>query len=743
MTSPEQNTASATAAEAAPEVRIQSAVGAEQKLQTVPTALQLQDPARWAAELAALLRAGARLFPVLSGRSDPADESGLVTLRHDEWAIGVAWPTSSLTRHDTGPDGQAPTPESSAGGSDECSAEHPDELRLRITFPEQYPWLPASVKLLRGPSCLTRHVNPVSSTLCLTHEGPEVAGATAHDPAELLADLLARQLPRLWQSNHADPASAALLEAHTRLGLATWLVPDYLVTFLMDTNMQPGQSSCGLLYVGSMPGPLANGLLALRMSDDTGEVLIDHLTRGAGRSGASRFLTRLNVATGAVPVEASPASSSAETEEGSTSPVEPGRDDDPITDLADEGAERPPPGGAQLFRLPWVRLSQEVTHTTDLAALWQEAHVALTPEAQSVVGVGPWRRGTIELLVAFVPDETGYRQQGLTPVLLMRSRRDARRRWTTRLVHVSPAGPADLAARHPAPPDQARAASGTSPSPVLSRARVAVIGLGALGHHVALDLARAGVGSLHLVDGDIVTASPASRQYPIGYTGQFKPVAAAHLIAGHNPYTRVSLGLAAIGTLGWPDRCVVPDDVDLVVDATADLTAGRWLALHTATRGLPLVQVSAAAGALGGLVLALPSRGGGCYRCLELARFDGTLPAPPSLSGGWVFPGGCATATFTGYGHDLALLAHQATRTVLARLLSKTRAGSAEASVEDLRDYWIASLPGDGSPATWAGGVLTPHPACPQEHAGGQQLALSYPPVFPNASLGTHELVGN
>lgn len=54
----------------------------------------------------------------------------------------------------------------------------------------------------------------------------------------------------------------------------------------------------------------------------------------------------------------------------------------------------------------------------------------------------------------------------------------------------------------------------------LDTARVAVCGLGGLGSHIAIALARCGVGYLHLIDFDSVELTNVNRQqYPINQIG--------------------------------------------------------------------------------------------------------------------------------------------------------------------------------------------------------------------------------
>lgn len=74
----------------------------------------------------------------------------------------------------------------------------------------------------------------------------------------------------------------------------------------------------------------------------------------------------------------------------------------------------------------------------------------------------------------------------------------------------------------------------------VKKARVAVAGLGGLGSNIALSLARTGVGTLHLVDFDVVEPSNLNRQqYRISHLGLAKAEALKQEIAEINPFVRV------------------------------------------------------------------------------------------------------------------------------------------------------------------------------------------------------------
>ena len=76
----------------------------------------------------------------------------------------------------------------------------------------------------------------------------------------------------------------------------------------------------------------------------------------------------------------------------------------------------------------------------------------------------------------------------------------------------------------------------------LKKTRVCILGLGGLGSNVAILLARAGIGSLKLVDFDIVEASNLNRQqYRISHIGIKKTEAMKTIIKESNPFVEVDI----------------------------------------------------------------------------------------------------------------------------------------------------------------------------------------------------------
>ena len=76
----------------------------------------------------------------------------------------------------------------------------------------------------------------------------------------------------------------------------------------------------------------------------------------------------------------------------------------------------------------------------------------------------------------------------------------------------------------------------------IAAARVAICGLGGLGSNIAIALARAGVGRLHLIDFDQVDLANLNRQqYLMAQIGQYKTEAMRDTLAAIAPYCQVEI----------------------------------------------------------------------------------------------------------------------------------------------------------------------------------------------------------
>jgi molybdopterin/thiamine biosynthesis adenylyltransferase len=161
----------------------------------------------------------------------------------------------------------------------------------------------------------------------------------------------------------------------------------------------------------------------------------------------------------------------------------------------------------------------------------------------------------------------------------------------------------------------------------LTRARVAVVGVGGLGSPVALYLAAAGVGQLCLIDPDRVDVSNLQRQviFDSSQQGQLKVEAARDRLTKLNPEVTVETHAEHLSAA---NALTALEDCDLVIDGTDNFSA-RFLVNDACTRlELPLVH-GAVRAFEGRVALFWSAAGGACFRCLH--------PEPPTSP-----VGGCA-----------------------------------------------------------------------------------------------------
>lgn len=145
----------------------------------------------------------------------------------------------------------------------------------------------------------------------------------------------------------------------------------------------------------------------------------------------------------------------------------------------------------------------------------------------------------------------------------------------------------------------------------LRAARVGLVGLGGVGAPAALYLAAAGVGTLRLIDDDIVALSNLQRQiaFDAADVGRAKVEAGAATLTALNPHVAVE---AVAERLGSPNVSRLLAGCDVVIDGTDDFGARFSVNAACVAAGAPLV--SGALGRWSGQVGVFT--GQPCYRCL-------------------------------------------------------------------------------------------------------------------------------
>ncbi len=145
----------------------------------------------------------------------------------------------------------------------------------------------------------------------------------------------------------------------------------------------------------------------------------------------------------------------------------------------------------------------------------------------------------------------------------------------------------------------------------LKAARVGLVGLGGVGAPAALYLAAAGIGTLRLIDDDVVALSNLQRQiaFSTSDVGRAKIEAGAEALTRLNPHVSLEMRgerLAAANAAALLEGC------DVVIDGTDDF-ATRF-AVNDACLALRTPLVSGALGRWSGQIGVFHGRP--CYRCL-------------------------------------------------------------------------------------------------------------------------------
>lgn len=272
----------------------------------------------------------------------------------------------------------------------------------------------------------------------------------------------------------------------------------------------------------------------------------------------------------------------------------------------------------------------------------------------------------------------------------------------SRNVPVYRGGMGDLGARVPA-------------VSALAGKKVVIVGVGALGAPIAIELARNGVAELRLIDHDNVEPGNSIR-WPLGAAswGQPKVQALHGHVKLHYPRCKVVPILHMIGGLGASDDSVLRDSLngaDLVIDASASSTVNLILWRRCRDASLPLIKVGATPEVRGGTVMA-HAIGGPCPTCLWIARAAKSVETPSGEHDPLrVQPIGCAEPTFLGAGFDLQELSLQTVRIAIAAL----RTGLAKSQVYTLN---LRNAADEEIAPTWITQGIEIQEGCPSHPVG-------------------------
>lgn len=277
------------------------------------------------------------------------------------------------------------------------------------------------------------------------------------------------------------------------------------------------------------------------------------------------------------------------------------------------------------------------------------------------------------------------------------------------LAKVFYASPGDMAARIP------------ELYPLRNR-RVALFGVGCLGAPISLELARAGIAELRIVDRDTVDPCTTVR-WPFGLSaaGQGKAEFLGRKIGEEYPYTQTKSWDWHLGRVRQGDSksdqellAEVTRDVDLICDTTAEIGVQLFLSEYAWENNLVYVGVCGTRGGWGGKVFRFRPERPGCLFCYRTAcAEEGGIPEPPAApaASGEIQPTGCADPTFTGAGFDMLEVALAGARTVVSTLC-EGKDQAYPAMNWDATHIGFRDDEGNMIPACQTGFNIPPHPDC-------------------------------
>ncbi|MCH8065946.1 MAG: ThiF family adenylyltransferase, partial [Chloroflexi bacterium] len=214
----------------------------------------------------------------------------------------------------------------------------------------------------------------------------------------------------------------------------------------------------------------------------------------------------------------------------------------------------------------------------------------------------------------------------------------------------------------------------------LQRKTASVIGVGALGSHVAVELARSGIGRLCLVDGDILEPANLVRHAcTLQDIGLNKAKAVARRIGFINTTCEVDVLPTNLGGLnpGKPEETRTEaaailsliQQSDLIVDATADHSTSFLINKIASSLSIPHVHVWGTNGGFGGEVIRVIPGLTGCFECFSLQHKNPLALKRPREDKALVPALGCSDRTFTGTGFDMTSVALLASRISIQTIL--------------------------------------------------------------------------
>lgn len=255
----------------------------------------------------------------------------------------------------------------------------------------------------------------------------------------------------------------------------------------------------------------------------------------------------------------------------------------------------------------------------------------------------------------------------------------------------------------------------------LRNKKALIIGLGAIGSPLVVNLVKAGIGSVFLIDHDHLQVGNTIR-WALGWQGiGLSKVAALRMYISTNyPYTEVDgsdlhIGLGVrVGTEQQSEYDFIKGkmlEADIIIDASANHRVSHFLADMAQWISKPYLWLTSTHGSAGGVVGRIqPGKSEGCWHCFQYSLYDQSIRMPADSGDGTIQAGGCSQATFIGAGIDSDEISLLTSRLAIATLC----AGESESYPDFNWDVAVADLRRDGLSIApdWTTYTLHKHDKC-------------------------------
>lgn len=263
----------------------------------------------------------------------------------------------------------------------------------------------------------------------------------------------------------------------------------------------------------------------------------------------------------------------------------------------------------------------------------------------------------------------------------------------------------------------------------LQNKHVVIVGLGAIGSPIALELAKAGVGKMTFVDYDRVKSGNVVRHVTnLEHIGLPKVEAVKEVCLKHNPFVKITTKTQFWGNT---DEFIVKnilEKADILICCTGHSPTERYLDDIARRVGIPVVYAYSSLGAVSGRIFLVDSKEKGCYHCHQYAIGNGSVVSlkQPETSV-HIYEEGCAGPAFLGSGIDTGTIALHASRLTLQVLLKDYPEIYENATYNHMVWY---SQNGNGKVECFQT-IVKPEPCCPYCEVVGD---IDYFTVVPEAN---------